>query len=60
MSPAAGTFGGDANRVRLIREDGVEDWPRLAKAEVAQRLAGRIAQALEPGTRESFRAEAAE
>ena len=60
VSPATGTFGGDANRVHLIREDGVEDWPRLAKEEVAQRLAGRIAQALESGNREPFRAEAAE
>ncbi len=60
VSPATGTFGGDANRVHLIRDDGVEDWPRLAKDEVAHRLAGRIAQALEPGNRESFRAEAAE
>ncbi|MCY3830399.1 MAG: bifunctional phosphopantothenoylcysteine decarboxylase/phosphopantothenate--cysteine ligase CoaBC [Rhodospirillaceae bacterium] len=60
VSPATGTFGGDANRVHLIREDGVEDWPKLAKQEVADRLAGRIAQALESGTRESFRAEAAE
>ena len=60
VSPATGTFGGDANRVHLIREDGVEDWPKLAKEEVAQRLAGRIAQALESGNREPFRAEAAE
>ena len=60
VSPETGTFGGDANRVHLIRDDGVEDWPRLAKDEVAHRLAGRIAQALEPGNRESFRAEAAE
>ncbi len=60
VSPETGTFGGDTNRVHLIREDGVEDWPKLAKDEVAQRLAGRIAQALEPGNREPFRAEAAE
>ena len=60
VSPATGTFGGDANRVHLIRADGVEDWPRLAKEEVAHRLAGRIAQALEPGNRDSVRAEAAE
>ncbi|MDE0704025.1 MAG: bifunctional phosphopantothenoylcysteine decarboxylase/phosphopantothenate--cysteine ligase CoaBC [Rhodospirillaceae bacterium] len=60
VSAAAGTFGGDANRVHLIREDGVEDWPKLAKQEVADRLAGRIAQALESGMRESVRAEAAE
>ncbi len=60
VSPATGTFGGDVNRVHLVRADGVEDWPRLAKQEVAQRLAARIAQALESGNRESLRAEAAE
>lgn len=60
VSPATGTFGGDANRVHLIREDGIEDWPRLAKDDVARRLAEGIAQALEPGNRESVRAEAAE
>ena len=60
VSAATGTFGGDANRVHLIREDGVEDWPRLAKDEVARRLAERIAQALESDDRDSFRAEAAE
>ena len=60
VSPETGTFGGDANCVHLIREDGIEDWPILAKEEVAQRLARRIAQALESGSREPFRAEAAE
>ena len=60
VSAATGTFGGDANRVHLIREDGIEDWPRLAKDEVARRLAERIAQALESDDRDSFRAEAAE
>lgn len=60
VSAAAGTFGGDANRVHLIREDGIEDWPRLSKEEVARRLAERIAQALESDRQDSFRAEAAE
>lgn len=60
VSPETDTFGGDANRVHLIRADGVEDWPLLAKDEVARRLAARIAQALEPDNRESLRAEAAE
>ncbi len=39
-------MGGDANAVHLVTADGVEDWPRLAKAEVARRLADRIAEAL--------------
>ena len=65
VSPATGTFGGDANSVHLIRSDGVEDWPRLAKGDVARRLAERIAEAVESGSAtpqnpESVRAEAAE
>jgi phosphopantothenoylcysteine decarboxylase/phosphopantothenate--cysteine ligase len=47
VSPAAGTFGGDANTVHLIDEAGVEDWPPLSKREVAARLAARIARFLE-------------
>jgi phosphopantothenoylcysteine decarboxylase/phosphopantothenate--cysteine ligase len=43
VSPAVGTFGGERNTVHLISASGVEDWPTLAKDEVAKRLAGRIA-----------------
>lgn len=43
VAPATGTFGGDSNSVHLIGADGVESWPALAKTEVADRLAGRIA-----------------
>ncbi len=39
-------MGGDANRIHLVTDSGVEDWPELAKAEVATRLAARIAAAL--------------
>jgi len=46
VSPSSGTFGGERNTVRLVTEDGVEDWPPLAKTEVAQRLARRIAKRL--------------
>jgi len=49
VSPSTGTFGGDANTVHLVHADGVEDWPRLSKTEVAQRLAERIAAALKAG-----------
>lgn len=42
VSPAAGTFGGDANTVHLIDEAGVESWPPLSKRAVAERLAERI------------------
>lgn len=44
VSPETGTFGGDHNTVHLVTADGVEDWPRLSKAEVAARLAERIAR----------------
>jgi phosphopantothenoylcysteine decarboxylase/phosphopantothenate--cysteine ligase len=43
VSAASGTFGGERNTVHLITAQGVEDWPTLAKADVALRLAGRIA-----------------
>ncbi len=43
VSPETGTFGGDSNRIHFVHEDGVEDWPRLSKQEVAARLAERIA-----------------
>ena len=46
VSPATGIMGGEENAVHLITAEGVEDWPRLAKQEVARRLAARIAAAL--------------
>jgi phosphopantothenoylcysteine decarboxylase / phosphopantothenate---cysteine ligase len=46
VSPGTGIMGGEENVVHLITAEGVEDWPRLAKHEVARRLASRIAAAL--------------
>ncbi len=46
VSPATGIMGGAENAVTLISATGAETWPRLAKAEVARRLAARIAQEL--------------
>lgn len=46
VSPGTGIMGGDQNRVHLVTGAGVEDWPLMDKADVAARLAGRIAQAL--------------
>jgi phosphopantothenoylcysteine decarboxylase/phosphopantothenate--cysteine ligase len=46
VSAATGIMGGEQNAVHLITADGVEDWPLLAKQEVARRLAARIAAAL--------------
>jgi phosphopantothenoylcysteine decarboxylase/phosphopantothenate--cysteine ligase len=48
VSPGTGTFGGDDNVIHLICGDGVEDWPSLTKRAVAERLAERIAESLEP------------
>ncbi|HEY4133617.1 MAG TPA: bifunctional phosphopantothenoylcysteine decarboxylase/phosphopantothenate--cysteine ligase CoaBC [Alphaproteobacteria bacterium] len=42
VSAAAGVFGGEDNSVHLISADAVEDWPRMAKTAVAERLAERI------------------
>jgi phosphopantothenoylcysteine decarboxylase/phosphopantothenate--cysteine ligase len=46
VSPETGIMGGAENAVTLITATGAETWPRLAKDEVARRLAARIAQAL--------------
>ena len=46
VSPATGIMGGAENAVTLITEAGAEAWPRMPKAEVAARLADRIAEAL--------------
>ncbi|MBI1179041.1 MAG: bifunctional phosphopantothenoylcysteine decarboxylase/phosphopantothenate--cysteine ligase CoaBC [Alphaproteobacteria bacterium] len=43
VSPETGIMGGDSNMVHLVTADGVEDWPRASKADVAARLAERIA-----------------
>ena len=39
-------MGGERNRVHLISESGVEDWPDMTKNDVGARLAARIAQKL--------------
>lgn len=46
VSPSTGIMGGSENAVVVISDDGAEEWPRMGKAEVAQRLALRIAAAL--------------
>ncbi|WP_420569454.1 bifunctional phosphopantothenoylcysteine decarboxylase/phosphopantothenate--cysteine ligase CoaBC [Thalassovita sp.] len=47
VSPETGTFGGAQNTVHIINDVGVEDWPKMAKDAVAQKLAERIAAALD-------------
>ena len=44
VSSGTGTFGGDDNTIHLIDEAGVENWPRMSKAAVAERLAERVAE----------------
>lgn len=46
VSPATGIMGGAENAVVLISDCGAESWPRATKRTVAEKLAGRIAEAL--------------
>jgi phosphopantothenoylcysteine decarboxylase / phosphopantothenate---cysteine ligase len=46
VSPATGIMGGTENAVTVIDGEGAESWPRMSKAEVARKLAQRIADAL--------------
>ena len=46
VSPATGIMGGTDNAVVLISDAGAEEWPRMAKDAVAERLAQRVADAL--------------
>jgi phosphopantothenoylcysteine decarboxylase/phosphopantothenate--cysteine ligase len=46
VSPDSGVMGGTRNRVKIISHDGIQDWPDLAKEEVAERLAHLIAERL--------------
>lgn len=42
VSSGTGTFGGADNKVHLISEAGPEEWPRLSKTALAERLVARI------------------
>jgi len=48
-SPQSGVFGGDENTVHLVTRDGVEDWPRMSKQAVAEKLTARIADFFKSG-----------
>jgi phosphopantothenoylcysteine decarboxylase/phosphopantothenate--cysteine ligase len=41
VSAEAGVFGAEWNRVHLVTAEGVEDWPDMSKAEVAEELLAR-------------------
>jgi phosphopantothenoylcysteine decarboxylase/phosphopantothenate--cysteine ligase len=43
---SGGVMGGDRNRVKIVSRKGVEEWPEMAKDEVAARLADLIAERL--------------
>ena len=47
VSPETGIMGGAENAVQLVFASGIETWPRLAKDDVARRLARRIAEAFD-------------
>ena len=47
VSPETGIMGGNANTVRLVSREGVEDWPELDKTEVARRIIARAAKELD-------------
>ena len=47
VSPGTGVMGGNANTVHLITTGGVENWPRMSKPAVAERLTERISELLE-------------
>ena len=47
VSPETGIMGGTENAVILISDAGADAWPRMSKDDVATRLAGQIAEALE-------------
>jgi phosphopantothenoylcysteine decarboxylase/phosphopantothenate--cysteine ligase len=47
VSHETGVMGGDRNAVRIVTRSGVEEWPELSKDEVAERLAAKIASALQ-------------
>ena len=46
VSPETGIMGGSENDVTLIDHNGAEDWPRMGKQAVADRLAAKIAEVI--------------
>ncbi|PIE15381.1 MAG: bifunctional phosphopantothenoylcysteine decarboxylase/phosphopantothenate--cysteine ligase CoaBC [Rhodobacterales bacterium] len=47
VSPETGIMGGSENAVTLITSDGVQQWPRMGKDKVAEKLATEIARVLQ-------------
>lgn len=49
VSPATGIMGGTRNSVKLISRAGIDQWPDMAKDDVAEKLAALIAERLRQG-----------
>lgn len=47
VSPATGIMGGDHNRVRIVSDSGIENWPEMDKQAVADNLALEIVKSLD-------------
>jgi phosphopantothenoylcysteine decarboxylase/phosphopantothenate--cysteine ligase len=47
VSPANGVMGGDRNTVHLVTASGVDTWPTLSKADVAEKLVAHLARMVE-------------
>ncbi|WP_201274090.1 bifunctional phosphopantothenoylcysteine decarboxylase/phosphopantothenate--cysteine ligase CoaBC [Microvirga brassicacearum] len=47
VSPANGVMGGDRNTVHLVTASGVDTWPTLSKADVAEKLMAHLARMIE-------------
>jgi phosphopantothenoylcysteine decarboxylase/phosphopantothenate--cysteine ligase len=46
VRPETGIMGGQENKVTVVKADSAEDWPRMSKTDVSDRLAAEIAAAL--------------
>jgi len=46
VAEGTSTFGGETNEVQLIDREGIESWPPMSKAEVADRIVRRLAAEL--------------
>ena len=46
VNTETGNMGGGDNQVILVSETQVEEWPRMSKVDVAQRLVKRLTEAL--------------
>ncbi|MBV6659033.1 MAG: bifunctional phosphopantothenoylcysteine decarboxylase/phosphopantothenate--cysteine ligase CoaBC [Devosiaceae bacterium] len=51
VSPKSGVMGGDANTVSVVTGSGVERWPTMGKADVAEKLVARLAADLKADLR---------